>query len=292
MLGLDLSRSRRLSLLLILGLSLSLSLLGCSAQVAVIATPVSEQLFEKEHLEAARERGVGKVVLVAPGDPARPGILRPGVGEETAVLLMPDVNPDEVAARESRSRLSLSLDGQNSGAGTLLLDRRPAFERLGVLVGDYTQNTLEGREGDAETITVRVFALSGSAQRVEEMQSLLEPIRRRVPGEAIVVEEVAAGFSASSVQERLREAAPGDPVLLFLGSAGSELLSQALGSNRLVAGEALFAPSAAAPLEEGATLGAGDLLLLGVDPVDLFEATREGETARIEARLFRSFSLY
>jgi hypothetical protein len=281
-----------------LGLSLlpaivfSLFLLGCSADVAIIATPVSGGLFDQEHLEAARERGVGRVVLVAPGDLSRPGIVRPGVGEETALLLMPDVASEEVATIEGRSRLALSLDHGNSGAGVLALDRRPAFGRLGELVGEYVGNGLENDRRDAETITVRVFALQGGEDRIAEMRALLEPIRRRIPAEAIVVEEVVSGFSVSAIQERLREAGPKDPLLLFLGAAGSELFSQAREGEGPVAGEALFVPAQSVPLAEGASLEPGDALLLGVDPVDLFEATKAGETARIEARLFRASDLF
>jgi hypothetical protein len=279
--------SRSAQRLLLLLTVFSLLLLGCSAEVAVIATPVSGQLFTEAHLDAAKDRGVGKVILVPPGEPARPGVLRPGVGEETALLLMPDVDPEEVATLEGGSRLSLSLDGTNRGAGALLLDRRPAFARLGELVGEYAQKLVETGGEDAETITVRVFALQGSEERVEEMQALLEPLRRRVPAEAIALEEVASGFSLQAVQERLREAGPGDPVLLFLGAAGNELLSQAMNGERPVVGETLFVPVQAAPFGSAEALDTGDVLLLGVDPVKLFEATKEGETGRIEAELFR-----
>ncbi|MFP4302270.1 MAG: hypothetical protein ACLFQZ_09605 [Spirochaetaceae bacterium] len=278
--------------LLLLTTVISFLLVGCSAEVAVIATPVSEALFTEGHLTAAKDRGVGRVILVPPGDPRRSGFLRPGIGDNTALLLMPDVEPEAVEAVRGRSRLILSVDGENRESGVLALDRRPAFARLGELLGDQTQNDLESGGEDAETITVRVFALRDSEERVEEMQALLEPLRRRVPTEAIVVDEVAPGFSAGAVRERLREAGPRDPVLLFLGDAGGELLSDAVNGERLVAGETLFVPAQAALLgSEGGPKGE-DMLLLGVDPVELFEATKEGETARLEARLFTVPALF
>jgi hypothetical protein len=270
-------------LLLSLFLPSFLLFLGCTAELAIVASPISAQLFQEQELRAARERGLGRVIVVPPGDPTPPGLLRRGVGGDTTLLLMPEVGPEEVAATEAARRLTFRLEGSEPREGELLLDRRPAFRRLGELLAEEVENTLEEESEDAETIKVRLFALSGSGGRVEELQALLEPLRRRLPPRALRVEEVATGFTVAAIEERLREAGEKDPILLILGSSSAELLSQAAGEGRLVVTEALFVPPEAQPLDE---VGRGDLVLLGLDPLTLFEAALAGEAARLEAALF------
>ena len=257
---------------------------GCTAELAIIATPVSAQLFQREELDAARAAGLGRVIVVAPGDPAKPGIMRPGIGGETRLLIFPEVAPEEIAAIEAGGRLFFRVARREGGERDLILDRRPAFRALGELLTERAADLLEESGEAADTITVRLFALQGSGSRVEEMQALLEPLRRSLPPEAILVEEVATGFTVAAIEERLREAREGDPILLFLGSAGAELFPQVVGGGRIVATEALFVPPEAEPLEGPE---AGDLLLLGLDPLTLFEAALAGEGGAIEASLYR-----
>lgn len=280
-------RSRPGSLLSTIPLFSILALLlltGCSADLALIATPVSAQLFQREELDAAREAGIGRVIVVAPGDPAKPGIMRPGIGKQTKLLVFPEVAPEEIAATEDGGRLFLRLAPGEEGERELRLDRRPAFRALGERLAERTTDLLEETGEAADTITVRLFALRGSGSRVEEMQALLEPLRRRLPSGALLLEEVGSGFTVAAIEERLREAGTENTILLFLGSAGAELLPAAVGPGRIVATEALFVPPEAEPLEEPK---AGDLLLLGIDPLTLFEAALKGETGTIEASLYR-----
>ena len=259
---------------------------ACSAEIAVVATPLSSALITEEHLESAKDDGPGRVIVLPPGDSPPTELLGPRIGRDTRILLMPDVEPEEVGYLEGRSYYRLRMHGDAADEGELLILRTPAFRRVGRLVADFMEKELENLDGAADTITVRVFALRGSEERLEELRALLEPIRSRLSEERISVEEVAPGFNLVPLQQRLREASPKDPLLIFLGAAGAELLAEAHTGERAVVGETLFVPATAEEIGDSPLEGE-ELLLLGVAPQQLFDSAIGASTEVVEATLYR-----
>lgn len=276
-------------------LSSALLGIGCTADVAVVATPVSAELFDVEQLERAEEAGAGRVILIPPGGDDRLGILRPSVGARTSLLILPDVSEETVASVGGGRHLFFDV-GPHGGGGDetaefgavaeeadkdrIVLDRRGGFRRAGELVAAYVENRLESEPTTADTITVRLFLLQGSEERLEEGKAMLEPIRELLPSDRILLEEVNPGFGVQAIEQRIGEARQSDPLLLLLGAPGMEPALRSVGQAGPVVTESLFLPLGGIPAE---TAEPGTLYLVGVDPTELIIAARQGRDGAIEA---------
>jgi len=199
---------------------------------------------------------------------------------------MPDVEEPILPTAGERYRLRLD-EGEDDAAEEEVLrhTRVAAFRRLGEALVTYLRNSgVEETGKSAETITVRLFFLRGEEARESEMEALLDPLRRELPPSALSVERYAPGFNIAPVQQRLREIPPGDPILLFLGDPGGELLPLAASTPRIVVGEALFLPAGGSVAED---LSEEGVYLLGLSPLTLFETVLAGRAGDLEAELYR-----
>ncbi|MFP4330070.1 MAG: hypothetical protein ACLFP6_05075 [Spirochaetaceae bacterium] len=272
-------------------LLLAAAVTGCTADLALVATPVSARLIDDSYIDGA-STGDLTVVLRIPGEEGAPGLLEPRLRSSTVLLFMPDLQADTAGFPEGGRRVQLRLDGSagdDSGGEELYLDRSPGFSELGAYVGRSVSNRLENGGTSADTITVRVFALRGSRQRTAENEALLESLRDLLPPDRLLVEEVTAGFSISGVRQRVAEAGRQDPILLFIGSQGVELLGEVDLSERIVATETLFLPpGGTAPTEaEDGEGDVGGLFLVGISPSDLFRGAVEQQRPRVPGTLLR-----